>query len=108
MTSVSLVGSATVLRLVSFQSEMCVKQILIVLAWTLLVTPLFSMPSYIPIPANGMNYASAVFVGGTLVSAIWYFVWGRKNYQGPPTKTEDVIARRRSMSVTNNDEVVMQ
>lgn len=66
--------------------------------WTLLVTPLFSMPSYLPVPASGMNYASAVFVGGTLISAIWYFAWGRKNYKGPPAK-EDEIARRRSSMI---------
>lgn len=80
----------------------------IAIAWTLLVTPLFSMPSYLPIPASGMNYASAVFVGGTLVSAIWYFVWGRKNYQGPPTKGEEVLSRRRTLSITHRDEDLRQ
>lgn len=71
----------------------------VAIAWTLLVTPLFSMPSYLPVPASGMNYASVVFVGGTLISAIWYFAWGRKNYQGPPAKEEAVIRRRSSMIV---------
>jgi hypothetical protein len=41
-----------------------------------------------------MNYASVVFVGGTLISTIWYFVWGRKNYQGPPTQDDEVLRRR--------------
>lgn len=68
-------------------------------AWTLLVTPLFSMPSYIPVAGNTMNYASAVFVGGTLVSAIWYFVWGRKHYQGPPAAKEEVERRRSSIII---------
>lgn len=47
------------------------------------------MPSYLPVAADGMNYASAVFVGGTAVSAIWYFVWGKTNYHGPPTSGEE-------------------
>jgi amino acid transporter len=70
---------------------------IVAIAWTLLVTPLFSMPSYLPVPADGMNYASAVFAGGVIVSAIWYFVWGRKNYQGPPAKEEEVARRRSSV-----------
>ena len=45
-----------------------------------------------------MNYASAVFVGGTLVSAIWYLVWGRKNYQGPPAAKEEVARRRSTLN----------
>ena len=32
-----------------------------------------------------MNYASAVFAGGVLISAVCYFTWGKKHYQGPPT-----------------------
>lgn len=72
------------------------------IAWTVLVTPLFSMPSFIPTAANTMNYASAVFVGGTAVSALWYFVWGRKNYNGPPAKEEEVMRRRSSMIVDEN------
>lgn len=32
-----------------------------------------------------MNYASVVFVAFTSISIIWYVVWGRKNYSGPPT-----------------------
>jgi hypothetical protein len=44
-----------------------------------------------------MNYASVVFIGGTLVSGIWYMVWGRKNYQGPPAKAEEVERRRSSI-----------
>lgn len=69
------------------------------LGWCLFITPLFSMPSYLPTTADTMNYASVVFVGGVTISAVWYFVWGRKNYQGPPAKEED-IARRRSSVIS--------
>lgn len=69
----------------------------VAIAWSALVTPLFCMPSYLPTSGGTMNYASAVFIGGTLVSTIWYIVWGRKNYQGPPAKEEEVTRRRSSM-----------
>jgi hypothetical protein len=44
-----------------------------------------------------MNYASVVFVGGTTISGLWYFVWGRKNYEGPPAQADDVQRRRSSI-----------
>lgn len=43
------------------------------------------MPSYIPVEAETMNYASVVFVAASLVSGAWYWAWGYKNYAGPPT-----------------------
>ncbi|POS70572.1 amino acid permease [Diaporthe helianthi] len=57
----------------------------IALAWSLLAVPLFCMPTTIPVMAATMNYASVVFVAFTLISTIWYFVWGHANYAGPPT-----------------------
>ena len=54
-------------------------------AWSLLAMPLFCMPSSIPVTANTVNYAPVVFVGATFISAVWYMVWGHKNYAGPPT-----------------------
>lgn len=66
-------------------------------AWSLFVTPLFSFPVFNPTSADTMNYGSVVFVGGTAIASIWYFVWGRKNYQGPPAKAEEVERRRSSL-----------
>ena len=46
------------------------------------------MPSTYPITAETVelvNYAPVVFVFATLVSGIWYWVWGYNNYAGPPT-----------------------
>ncbi|KAI5918076.1 amino acid/polyamine transporter I [Camillea tinctor] len=55
-------------------------------AWSLLAIPLFCMPTTVPITDPGlMNYASVVFVGFTSISVVWYIVWGRKHYTGPPT-----------------------
>jgi amino acid transporter len=55
------------------------------LAWSLLAMPLFCMPSAIPVTAETVNYAPVVFVFACMVSGIWYWVWGHKNYAGPPT-----------------------
>lgn len=62
----------------------------IAIAWSALAVPLFCMPSAIPVTTTSMNYASVVFVGFTAIASLWYVVWGRKNYEGPPT--QDVVA----------------
>ena len=46
------------------------------------------MPSMIPVEATTVNYAPVVFVGATLISGVWYWVWGYNNYAGPPTHTD--------------------
>jgi hypothetical protein len=38
-----------------------------------------------------MNYASVVFVAFFLVASLWYFVWGKKNYQGPPVQDDPTM-----------------
>ncbi|KAH8738328.1 amino acid/polyamine transporter I [Ilyonectria robusta] len=58
------------------------------IAWTLLVIPLFCMPTIIPVTAASVNYAPVVFVFALGVSGLWYWVWGHKNYAGPPTHEE--------------------
>ncbi|KAL3496398.1 amino acid/polyamine transporter I [Aspergillus germanicus] len=62
---------------------------IVALAWTVLAIPLFSMPSYMEVTVESMNYASVVFVGFVAISALWYWVWGHKNYVGPPTDAID-------------------
>ncbi|KAF3902522.1 hypothetical protein ABW21_db0204684 [Orbilia brochopaga] len=66
------------------------------IAWTLLIIPLFCMPSYIPTTSILMNYASVVFFGFTVISAAWYIIWGKKNYQGPPTHEDSALEERRA------------
>ncbi|KAI9371079.1 amino acid/polyamine transporter I [Aspergillus egyptiacus] len=68
----------------------------VALAWTLLAIPLFSMPSYMEVTVETMNYASVVFVGFVAISAIWYWVWGHKNYVGPPTDAIDPETEERA------------
>jgi hypothetical protein len=56
------------------------------------------MPTAIPVTADLMNYASVVFFAFFVISTIWYFVWGKKNYQGPPThEVAEIQARRASV-----------
>lgn len=55
------------------------------LAWSALAIPLFCMPTLETVTLTSMNYASVVFVGVVVIAAVWYGVWGYKNYRGPPT-----------------------
>ncbi|KAH7329571.1 amino acid permease [Stachybotrys elegans] len=58
------------------------------IAWSLLAMPLFCMPSFLPVTVETVNYAPVVFVGAMTISGIWYWVWGYKNYAGPPTQDD--------------------
>ncbi|PPR02582.1 hypothetical protein CVT24_002154 [Panaeolus cyanescens] len=52
--------------------------------WTLLELVLFSMPPMLHVSLASMNYASVVFVGFAVISALWYLCHGRFYYRGPP------------------------
>lgn len=55
------------------------------LLWIVLSIFLFCMPTNLTgLDSSTMNYASAVFSGFALISLVWYFAWGRKNFSGPP------------------------
>ncbi|KAJ5568788.1 hypothetical protein N7450_011274 [Penicillium hetheringtonii] len=54
------------------------------LAWIVFELVLFSMPTALPVTRVSMNYASVVFVGFMAISAVWYLVYARKHYKGPP------------------------
>ncbi|PNS14566.1 Choline transport protein [Sphaceloma murrayae] len=71
----------------------------VALAWSLLVIPLFCMPLVVPVTTATMNYASVVFVGFTAIAAVWYLVYSRKHYSGPPTSEGAVadVAHKHSM-----------
>ncbi|KAH8886089.1 amino acid transporter [Thozetella sp. PMI_491] len=58
---------------------------IVAICWSLLAIPLFCMPTTVPATIDTVNYAPVVFVAFIVISAVWYIVWGRKNYQGPPT-----------------------
>ncbi|PTU23683.1 hypothetical protein P175DRAFT_0447869 [Aspergillus ochraceoroseus IBT 24754] len=76
----------------------------VALAWTLLAIPLFCMPSFSTVTLETMNYASVVFVGFVAIAAAWYWIWGHKNYVGPPTDAIDVeIDQALAQSVAKTD-----
>ncbi|KAI2467264.1 amino acid transporter [Annulohypoxylon bovei var. microspora] len=52
--------------------------------WIVFEVILFSMPTALPVTDVSMNYAIVVFVGFMVLSAIWYGVYARKVYRGPP------------------------
>ncbi|KAG0702110.1 amino acid transporter [Suillus ampliporus] len=52
--------------------------------WIMFAMVLFSMPAVIPVTKVSMNYASVVFVGFGVISAVWYMINGQFNYTGPP------------------------
>ncbi|KAG1733499.1 amino acid permease-domain-containing protein [Suillus lakei] len=54
--------------------------------WIMFAIVLFSMPAVIPVTRWSMNYASVVFVGFGVISAVWYMIRDlriRKNQQVP-------------------------
>jgi hypothetical protein len=71
------------------------------IAWSALAIPLFSMPTTIPVTAELMNYASVVFAGFFFIATVWYFVWGKKNYEGPPTHEDAVLEARRASMISS-------
>jgi len=74
----------------------------VVIAWSALAVPLFCMPSYLPVTTATVNYAPVVFVGFLAISLVWYLVWGRKHYRGPPTESIGVPALHDPALVADN------
>ncbi|KAK1910173.1 hypothetical protein P3342_006446 [Pyrenophora teres f. teres] len=68
----------------------------VALAWSALATPLFCMPTFRAVTSATMNYAAVVLASVVIISTIWYFVWGKKNYEGPPTHEDSVLEARRA------------
>ncbi|KAK4173923.1 putative amino acid permease [Triangularia setosa] len=57
---------------------------IIAVLWIVFETVLFSMPQVLPVDEVTMNYAIVVFLGFMVLSAVWYSVYARKVYVGPP------------------------
>ncbi|KAK2739757.1 hypothetical protein FQN57_006454 [Myotisia sp. PD_48] len=57
----------------------------IALCWIAFEVVLFSMPTALPVTATSMTYASVVFVGFLALSAVWYLIYARTSYKGPPS-----------------------
>ncbi|CAF4047470.1 unnamed protein product [Adineta steineri] len=57
---------------------------IITILWIILAIVIFTMPTAIPVTPSSMNYASVLFVFFGGISVLWYIVWGRKHFTGPP------------------------
>ncbi|THZ93851.1 putative amino acid permease [Aureobasidium pullulans] len=57
---------------------------IIAVVWIAFELILFSMPGALPVTEVSMNYASVVLVGFLGLAGVFYAVYGRKVYQGPP------------------------
>jgi hypothetical protein len=55
------------------------------LLWIAFEVVLFSMPTVLPITPVSTNYASVVFIGFLVISAIWYLVHARIRKSKPAT-----------------------
>lgn len=62
---------------------------IVCVCWITLSIVLFCMPVSLPVTASSMNYASVVFAGFATISLIWYIVYARKHFHGPPINTEE-------------------
>ncbi|KAJ4178002.1 hypothetical protein NW755_013489 [Fusarium falciforme] len=58
----------------------------VAVGWSVLAIPLFCMPLRLPVTVTSVNYAPVVFAAACVISGAWYWVWGYKNYTGPPTR----------------------
>jgi amino acid transporter len=54
------------------------------IVWIVLAVVLFCMPVSLPVTPSTMNYASVVFAGFATISVVWYFVYARRHFTGPP------------------------
>jgi len=59
--------------------------------WTLFVSVIFSLPTYLPVTKDTMNYAAVITGGVVLLAMIWYFIDGRRHYRGPHAYVTDKV-----------------
>ncbi|KFH40355.1 Amino-acid permease-like protein [Hapsidospora chrysogenum ATCC 11550] len=69
----------------------------ICVVWICFAVVIFCMPYSLPIDASTMNYASVVFAGFATIAVVWYFVYARHNFTGPPVTREDILVSTASM-----------
>ncbi len=72
---------------------------IVAVLWITLATVLFCMPTALPVTPSTMNYASVVFTFFAMVSVVWYLVYARKHFKGPPIADVDGVRGAVSMGV---------
>ncbi|KAF8130122.1 amino acid transporter [Boletus edulis] len=76
----------------------------IAVLWVAFAIVLFSMPAIVPVTRVTMNYASVVFIGFAVVSAVWYWINGRFHYTGPPVPPTEVTELAPSTPTSSKGE----
>lgn len=61
---------------------------ILTLCWICLAVVLFCMPTSLPVNSTDMNYSSVLLVGFAMISLVWYFIRGRKDFTGPPIASD--------------------
>lgn len=64
---------------------------IICIVWICFAVVIFCMPVSLPVDAGAMNYASVVFAGFAAIAILWYFLYARKNFKGPPVTRDDFL-----------------
>jgi amino acid transporter len=59
----------------------------ITILWIPFAMVIFMMPTAIPVTPSSMNYASVLFIFFGGVSILWYIVWGKNYFTGPPVSS---------------------
>lgn len=81
----------------------------IAVSWIALATVLFCMPTALPVTASTMNYASVVFAAFATISFVWYLVYARKNFTGPPVPiVEDRAGEEEVMGMSKVGRVMTE
>lgn len=66
--------------------------------WILLSIVIFCMPTALSgLNADTMNYASVVFVGFASISFVYYIVYARKTFDGPPAASHGSVEKSQSV-----------
>ncbi|KAJ2914891.1 hypothetical protein MD484_g5515, partial [Candolleomyces efflorescens] len=57
--------------------------------WTLFICVIFSLPTFLPVTPETMNYASVITGCVIILAYVWYFAAARRHYIGPQSNLND-------------------
>jgi ABC-type nickel/cobalt efflux system permease component RcnA len=60
----------------------------VAVVYILVTIVFFCFPVTLPVTVHNMNYSSVIAVGLVTLTALWWFVRGRRDYRGPQYSVE--------------------
>lgn len=60
---------------------------IVALVWLVVAMFFSTWPNFYPVTQENMNYSTVVLVGWLVVGLFYYFIWGKKIYEGPVVET---------------------